>query len=95
MKRKSEERSVVLTAPSLSEDIPRTKGVTFNENTLNQVASQSDFKITKGKTNVYIYKGDPETIMRIQEHDWNLASCVCSTFRSRRLDKMTLNRRHS
>ncbi|KAK0509099.1 hypothetical protein JMJ35_008470 [Cladonia borealis] len=28
------------------------------ENTLNQVAPQSDFKITKGKTNVYTYKGD-------------------------------------
>ena len=31
------------------------------ENTLNQVAPQSDFKVTKGKRNVYTYKGDPGT----------------------------------
>ncbi|KAK0517238.1 hypothetical protein JMJ35_000393 [Cladonia borealis] len=31
------------------------------ENTLNQVAPQSDFKITKGRSNVYTYKATPAT----------------------------------
>ena len=85
-------RSVGLTVPSFSKDIPRTQGMALDGNTLNHIAPQSDFEIIKSNTNVYTYKGDSEAKKRMQEHDWNPASCVCSTFWSRHLHKMTLHR---